>query len=107
MDNDLYNGLKGFLATAKIPDKTPPEFYSLIKKIAPKYALENDTIYKLEESRQGTLGPPRGRQHRNLLTVPPHCQLPMILKNYHDHHLARHQAKENTYQKIAEQYYWP
>src|SRR5436190_21802008 len=107
MDNDLYNGLKGFLATAKILDKTPPEFYSLIKKITPKYTLRNDIIYKLEESRQGTLGLPRGRQHQNLLTVPPHCQLPMLLKNYHDHHLAGHQAKENTYQKITKQYYWP
>jgi Integrase zinc binding domain/Integrase core domain len=107
MDNDLHTGLKGYLATASIPAKTPQEFHTLIKKTAPRYTLIKNTLYKLEESRQGTLGTTRGRQHRNLLIVPPRHQVPPLFKNYHDHHLAGHQAKENTYQKIAERYYWP
>jgi hypothetical protein len=83
------------------------ELHALIKKTAHGYTLDNNTLYKLKESRQGTLGTTRGRQHRNHLIVPPRTQLPHLLRNHHDHHLAGHQAKENTYQKIAEQYYWP
>ena len=107
MDPDLYSGLKEYLATASIPANTPKELHALIKKTAHGYTLDKNTLYKLKESRQGTLGTTRGRQHRNLLIVPPRQQLPPLLRNYHDHHLAGHQAKENTYQKIAEQYYWP
>jgi hypothetical protein len=107
MNHELFTGLREYLAIAKISSKTPPEFHMLIQRIAPKYTLDKNILYKSEESRQGTLESSRGRQHRNHLIVPPRSQMPALLKNYHDHHLAGHLAAGNTHQRIAERFYWP
>jgi transposase InsO family protein len=107
MDTPLYHGLIRYLIKDTIPDEATPELRSLIKKVAHHYTTENSILYKWDESKQGTLGSPRGRQHRNRRIVVPHHHLHQLLQELHDHHLSGHQGQDNTYQKISEHYYWP
>jgi transposase InsO family protein len=107
MDPDLHYGLVRFLSDDKIPDTIDQETQRLVKKTSHLYTLNKSTLFKLEESRQGTLDPSRGRQHRNLRHVIPRHQMYSTLHNLHDHHLAGHQGQINTYQRAIENYYWP
>jgi Integrase zinc binding domain len=107
MDNDLYTGLLEYLHSGSTLENAHPDLCALIKKIAHHYELEKSVVYKLDESRQGTLDSPRGRQHRNRRIVIPRPQLHQLLKQLHDHPLAGHQGQDNTYQKTSEYYYWP
>jgi hypothetical protein len=107
MDTPLYHGLIRYLAKDTIPDEATPELCSLISKVAHHYTTENSILYKWDESKQGTLGFPRGRQHRNRHIVVPHQRLHQLLQELHNHHLSGHQGQDNTYQKTSEHYYWP
>ena len=107
MDTPLYHGLIGYLTKDAIPNEVTPELSALIKKVAHHYTMENSILYKWDESKQGTLGSPRGRQHQNHHIVVPCQHLYQLLQELHDHHLSGHQGQDNTYQKISEHYYWP
>src|SRR3954452_15246343 len=104
MDPALHAGLIGDLSAGTLSDKTPMELCSLIKKIAHNYTLKKSTLYKEDESRQGTLG---GRQHRNRHTVISHQHLRQLPNQLHNHPLSGHQGQDNPYQKVSEYYYWP
>src|SRR5215218_7069719 len=107
MDTPLYHGLIRYLAKDTIPDEVTSELHLLIKKVAHHYTMENSILYKWDESKQGTLGSPRGRQHRNHRIVVPHQHLHQLLQELHYHHLSGHQGQDNTYQKISKHYYRP
>ena len=107
MDLELYQGIIGFKTNGTFPSTTSPDLKPLIKKVSPNYILEKLALYKIEESKQGTLGSPRGRQHRNHRLVIPRTQLYPTLRQLHDHPLSGHQGQDNTYLKVSEHYYWP
>ena len=103
MDPDLYYGIVKLLAVGKIPPTIDKETQRIATKTAHLYTLSKDTLFKLDESRQGTLG---GRQHRNRQVINRH-QLSQVLKEVHDHQLAGHQGQDNTYHRASQFYYWP
>jgi len=67
MDPHLYYGIVGHLANGRTPDNLDKETKRTVEKVADHYTLRKTTLYKLDESRQGTLEPldAGGRQHRN------------------------------------------
>ena len=94
MDPELYYGITKFLSTGDIPATVDKETQQLVKKTIDLYTLYKATLYKRDESRQGTHG---GRQHQNCRQVITRHQLPQTLFEVHDHHLAGHQGQDNTY----------
>src|SRR5690349_19759314 len=107
MNNDLYYGIVKHLSTGKMPDNIDQETQRMVSKVSDLYTLDENKLYKSDESRNGTLDPSRGRQHRNRRLVIPRTQLHLTLKKLHDEPLAGHQGQNNTYQKVAQYYYWP
>jgi hypothetical protein len=81
----------------------------MVEKVADLYTLRKTTLYKLDESRQGTLEPldTRGRQHRNSRLVITRKQMIATLRQLHDSPLSGHLGQDNTYHKAARYYYWP
>src|SRR4051812_44889281 len=107
MDPKLYQEIVGFLSNDKMPDTPDPDSQRLAKKVINNYALIKNELYKLDESRQGTLSSDRGRQHRNCRLVIPRTKMTALLKQLHDHPLSGHQGQDNTYIRVSEHYYWP
>jgi hypothetical protein len=63
MNNDLYYGIVKHLATGEVPDNIDKETQRMVKKVSDLYTLDKNKLYKSDESRNGTLDNPRGRQH--------------------------------------------
>jgi len=103
MDPDLYYRIVKLLAIGKIPPTIDKDTQRIATKTAHLYTLSKDTLFKLDKSRQGTLG---GRQHRNHQVIN-HYQLSQVLKEVHDHQLTGHQGQDNTYHRASQFYYWP
>src|SRR5215217_6640360 len=104
MDPNLYYGITRFLSTGDIPNTIDKDTQHLVKKTTDMYTLTKTTLYKRDESRQGTHG---GRQHQNCRKVITCHQLQATLFEVHDHHLAGHQGQDNTYHRAAQYFYWP
>ena len=107
MNTDLYYGIVRHLSTGHVPDNLDPEIQRMVSKVSDLYTLDKTKLYKCDESRNGTLDTPRGRQHRTRRLVIPRNQLYPTLKKLHDEPLAGHQGRDNTYHKTTQHYYWP
>ena len=65
MDPELHYGIVRTLADGQVPNTIHKEMKRLVEKVIDHYTLHEATLYKKDESRQGTLETleSRGRQH--------------------------------------------
>jgi hypothetical protein len=103
MDPHLYYGIVGRLANGETPSNLDKAMKRMVEKVADLYTLRKTTLFKLDESRQGTLEPldTRGRQHRNSRLVITRNQMIATLRQLHDSPLSGHLGQDNTYHKAA------